>query len=237
MTLTDEQLRQAEQQLALRQLVVAHDRLPDPVRTVAGVDVAYDEASDHLVAAVVVLDAQHLTVLETVSFEGAATFPYVPGPFSFRELLAILRTLEKLTAPPDLLVCDGLAHPRRFRMACHVGVATGLATIGCAKSRLLGTHAALAPTRGSQTALCDGDEIIGQVLRTQTDKNPVYVSVGHNISLATAAAWVLRLAPTYRLPETTRSADHLVRQLQRARTTQVAGGLLPMPDADSDLRQ
>lgn len=221
MTLTAEQLRQAEQQQqALRQLVVAHDRLPDPVRTVAGVDVAYDEASDRLVAAVTVLDAQHLTVLETASFEGAATFPYVPGLFSFRELPAILRALEKLVAPPDLLVCDGqgLAHPRRFGLACHVGVATGLATIGCAKSRLLGTHAALAPTRGSQAALYDGDEVIGQVLRTQTDKNPVYVSVGHNISLATAAAWVLRLAPTYRLPETTRSADQLVRQLQRART-------------------
>ena len=220
MMLIDEQLRQAEQQqLALRQLVVAHDRLPDPVRTVAGVDVAYDEASDHLVAAVTVLDAQHLTVLETASFEGEATFPYVPGLFSFRELPAVLRALEKLAAPPDLLVCDGqgLAHPRRCGLACHVGVATGLATIGCAKSRLLGTHAALAPTRGSQAALCDGDEIIGQVLRTQTNKNPVYVSVGHNISLATAAAWVLRLAPTYRLPETTRSADQLVRQLQRAR--------------------
>ena len=220
MILTDEQLRRAEQeQQALRQRVVAHDRLPDPVRTVAGVDVAYDEASDHLVAAVTVLDAQHLTVLATATFEGEATFPYVPGLFSFRELPAILRALEKLSAPPDLLVCDGqgLAHPRRFGLACHVGVATGLATIGCAKSRLLGTHAALAPTRGSQTALCDGDEIIGQVLRTQTDKNPVYVSVGHNISLATATAWVLRLAPTYRLPETTRSADQLVRQLQRAR--------------------
>jgi len=220
MILTDEQLRRAEQeQQALRQRVVAHDRLPDPVRTVAGVDVAYDEASDHLVAAVTVLDAQHLTVLETATFEGEATFPYVPGLFSFRELPAILRALEKLASPPDLLVCDGqgLAHPRRFGLACHVGVATGLATIGCAKSRLLGTHAALAPTRGSQTALCDGDEIIGQVLRTQTDKNPVYVSVGHNISLATATAWVLRLAPTYRLPETTRSADQLVRQLQRAR--------------------
>jgi deoxyribonuclease V len=220
MMLTNEQLRQAEQQQqALRQLVVAHDRLPDPVRTVAGVDVAYDEASNHLVAAVTVLDAQHLAVLETASFEGTATFPYVPGLFSFRELPAILRALEKLAAPPDLLVCDGqgLAHPRRFGLACHVGVATGLATIGCAKSRLLGTHAALAPTRGSQAALCDGDEIIGQVLRTQTAKNPVYVSVGHNISLATAVAWVLRLAPTYRLPETTRSADQLVRQLQRAR--------------------
>jgi deoxyribonuclease V len=220
MMLTNEQLRQAEQQQqALRQLVVAHDRLPDPVRTVAGVDVAYDEASNHLVAAVTVLDAQHLVVLETASFEGAATFPYVPGLFSFRELPAILRALEKLAVPPDLLVCDGqgLAHPRRFGLACHVGVATGLATIGCAKSRLLGAHAALAPTRGSQAALCDGDEIIGQVLRTQTAKNPVYVSVGHNISLATAVAWVLRLAPTYRLPETTRSADQLVRQLQRAR--------------------
>jgi deoxyribonuclease V len=220
MLVTEEQVKEAEQQQqALRQLVVAQDRLPVPVRTVAGVDVAYSPASDHLVAAVTVLDAQSLTVLETASYKGTATFPYIPGLFSFRELPAVLRALEKLTTKPDLLVCDGqgLAHPRRFGLACHVGVATGIATIGCAKSRLLGSHAPIAAERGSRAELWDSDEVVGQVLRTQTGKNPVYVSIGNNITLATATEWVLRLAPTYRLPETTRAADHLVRQLLRER--------------------
>jgi deoxyribonuclease V len=220
MVVTEEQVKSAEQQQqVLRQLVVAQDRLPTTVRTVAGVDVAYDPASDHLVAAVTVLDAQRLTVLETASYEGAATFPYIPGLFSFRELPAVLQALQKLTYQPDLLVCDGqgLAHPRRFGLACHVGVATGIAAIGCAKSRLLGTYGPIDTERGSQAALWDGDEVVGQVLRTQTGKNPVYVSVGHRIELATAVAWVLRLSPTYRLPETTRAADQLVRQLLRTR--------------------
>jgi len=210
-----------QQQLQLREEVIRHDALPGPVRTVAGVDVAYAKGENRLVAAVAVLNAHTLELLQVVSYAGEATFPYVPGLFSFRELPAVLEALKKLAAPPDLLVCDGqgLAHPRRFGLACHLGVATGIPTIGCAKTRLLGEYAPLGPNRGDYQDLLDNGEIIGRALRTQPGKNPVFVSIGHKVSLETATAWVLRLAATYRQPETTRAADHAVNTLLRAGST------------------
>ena len=169
-------------------------------------------------AAVTVLDAQTLELLQVESYVGQATFPYIPGLFSFRELPAVLEVLKKLTTLLDLLVCDGqgLAHPRRFGLACHVGVATGIPTIGCAKTRLLGDFEPLGPDRGDYQNLLDNGEVVGRAVRTQTGKNPVFASVGHKVSLETATEWVLRLAPTYRLPETTRAADHAVNALLRA---------------------
>ena len=204
-----------QQQELLRQSVILHDELPADIRTVAGVDVAYAPGSNRLVAAVAVLDAASLAVLEIASYEGEGTFPYIPGLFSFRELPAVLKALDKLTTTPDLVVCDGQgrAHPRRFGLACHLGVATGLPTIGCAKTRLLGEYTPLAAERGSYSDLLDGGEVIGRALRTQAGINPLFVSVGHKISLETATNWVLRLAPTYRQPETTRAADHAVNTL------------------------
>lgn len=219
-----------QQQLQLREEVIRHDALPGPVRTVAGVDVAYAKGENRLVAAVAVLNAHTLELLQVVSYAGEATFPYVPGLFSFRELPAVLEALKKLAAPPDLLVCDGqgLAHPRRFGLACHLGVATGIPTIGCAKTRLLGEYAPLGPNRGDYQDLLDNGEIIGRALRTQPGKNPVFVSIGHKVSLETATAWVLRLAATYRQPETTRAADHAVNTLLRAGST--PGPLRPSPE-------
>lgn len=207
-----------QQQEHLRQLVIAYDELPAEIRTVAGVDVAYEQGSNRLVAAVAVLDATSLAVLQVASHHGEATFPYIPGLFSFRELPAVLSALEQLPVEPDLLICDGqgLAHPRRFGLACHLGVVTGIPTIGCAKTRLVGTYAPVAENRGSYSALVDAGQLVGQVVRTQTAKNPVFVSVGHKVALATATAWVLRLTPTYRLPETTRAADQAVKKLLQA---------------------
>ncbi|MBD2767598.1 deoxyribonuclease V [Hymenobacter sp. BT664] len=217
--MTRQQIQEFEQlQQHLRQAVVTTDAWAGEIKTVAGVDVAYEKGSDTLIAAVAVLDAHTLALREVVSFRGEATFPYIPGLFSFRELPAVLQALEKLPQAPDLVVCDGqgLAHPRRFGLACHLGVATGIPTIGCAKTRLLGEYQPLAPSRGSYAELVDNGEVVGRALRTQTDKNPVFVSVGHNISLETATEWVLRLTPLYRLPETTRAADHAVNTLLRA---------------------
>ena len=115
---------------------------------------------------------------------------------------------------PDLIVCDGqgYAHPRRFGLACHLGVLFDVPTIGCGKTRLLGEADTPGKERGEITPLIDNNEIIGNVLRTQADVNPIYVSIGHRITLATACEWVLKLSPKYRLPETTRMADQLVRK-------------------------
>lgn len=211
-----------QEQRHLAALVVAHDQLPAAIQTVAGVDVAYAPHSDLLVAAAVLLDAVTLEIQHTAIVQQRATFPYVPGLFSFRELPPIQQALAQLPKSPDLVICDGqgVAHPRRFGLACHLGVTTGLPTIGCAKTRLVGHYHSLAHPRGSTAELVLDAEIIGQAVRTQPGINPVFVSVGHRVSLATACYWVLRCAPAYRLPETTRAADHLVRQeLARLLTT------------------
>lgn len=204
----------------MAKLVVREDRV-GPVRTVAGVDVAYDKHSNRLVAAVVVLDYDTLQVVAQASAQDVEKFPYVPGLFSFRELPPIALALERLDVAPDLIVCDGqgIAHPRRFGLACHLGILFDVPTIGCGKTRLLGEEDALERKRGNTAALRDGGEVIGSVVCTQDGVKPLYVSVGHRVSLATAAATIVRLAPEYRLPETTRQADRLVKKIMAAGQT------------------
>ncbi|MEH0933833.1 endonuclease V [Micromonospora psammae] len=203
--------------------VVVQDRLrpladlvgPGPRRpsTVAGLDVAYAESGDLLAAAVTVLDAATLAVVDRAVSVGRPAFDYVPGLFAFRELPALLAALGRLAVPPDLLVCDGhgLAHPRRFGLACHLGVVTGLPAIGVGKTPLVGEWVEPGPRRGDGSALVDGGETVGRVLRTRDGVRPVFVSVGHRMSLDNAVAQVLALTPRYRLPETTRTADRLCR--------------------------
>jgi deoxyribonuclease V len=179
---------------------------------VAGLDVAYTD--DRLAAAAVVLDADSLDVLEEATVLDRPAFPYVPGLFAFRELPALVEALRKLSVTPDLLVCDGhgLAHPKRFGLACHLGVLTGLPAIGVGKTRLVGSYDEPGAGRGAWSALSDGGQVVGRVLRTQTGVRPVFVSVGHRADLDTACAVTLRLAPRYRLPETTRRADRQSRE-------------------------
>ena len=183
-----------------------------PPRYVAGLDVAYDE--DRLAAAVVVLALETLDEVERAVVRGETTFPYVPGLFAFREVPALLAALEQLETTPELLVCDGqgLAHPRRFGLACHLGVLTGIPAIGAAKTTFVGSHGELAQERGATAELVDGGEVVGAAVRTQDGVKPVYVSVGHRVSLQTAIDHVLRLTPRYRLPETTRLADRACRE-------------------------
>ena len=193
-----------------RALVIAEDRL-GPIGRVAGIDVGFEQEGRIARAAIAVLAFPSLVPLESASARRPAAFPYVPGLLSFREIPVVLDALGQLRSPPDLLICDGqgLAHPRRFGLACHLGVLTGLPSIGAAKSRLLGTHAKLPPERGAWVPLVDRGETVGAVLRTRTGVSPLYVSVGHRLALATAIALVLACAPRYRLPETTRRAHRL----------------------------
>lgn len=158
-----------QQKLAAK--VVKKD-LFDNIQLVAGVDVAYAKESDKLVAAVVVLNADTLEVIETAIAEDNARFPYIPGLFSFRELPPLIKAFSKLKNTPDLVVCDGqgYAHPRRFGLACHLGVVFDLPTIGCGKTRLLGKHKESDAERGAVASLSNSGEVIGNVLRTQTGR-------------------------------------------------------------------
>lgn len=181
-------------------------------RTAAGLDVAYETGSDRLVGAVVVVDLDRLAVVDQAVATGVASFPYVPGLFAFRELPVLLDALAVLRTVPDVLVCDGngLAHPRRFGLACHLGVTTGLTTFGVAKTPM-GDYERPGEGRGDWTPLTLDGEPVGRALRTRPGVKPVFVSVGHKIDLATACLLTLRLCPKYRVPETTRLADQLGR--------------------------
>lgn len=197
-------------QWRLRAYVVSDDRL-GPVHHVAGVDVGFEDHGSVTRAAVVVLDLANLQPVACAIARRPTTFPYVPGLLSFRELPAVLEALEQLTVEPDLLLCDGqgIAHPRRLGIASHLGVLIDRPTIGVAKSRLCGHHGTVPESRGEWAPLIDGTETIGAVLRTRVGVKPLFVSLGHRISLTTAVHYVMACTPRYRLPETTRLADRL----------------------------
>jgi len=181
------------------------------VRRVAGTDVAFEKGKTITRAAVALLSFPSLELVEYKIARRPTSFPYVPGLLSFREIPAIIDALEKLDGRPDLVLCDGqgIAHPRRFGLACHLGVLTGLPTIGVAKSRLIGEHAALGEKKGSWVPLMHRGEVIGAVLRTRTGVRPLYISAGHRVTLETAIDYVMGCLTRYRLPETTRWADSL----------------------------
>lgn len=200
----------------LRERLVLDRVGPAVIGTAAGLDVAYGP-DDRLAAAVVVLDAGTLAEVDRVVVTGRAEFPYVPGLFAFRELPALAEALTALRTAPDLLVCDGhgIAHPRRFGLACHLGVLTGRPTIGVGKTPLVGAWEPPGPARGDWSPLVDGGEVVGRVLRTRAGVKPVFVSVGSHTDLDTATRHVLALTPRFRLPETTRAADSAARTALR----------------------
>lgn len=184
---------------------------------IAGADVAYNDQTEQLVAAIVILDAQTLTMVDHSTHVSNVDFPYISGLFSFRELPPLIAAAEKLGTRPDVMICDGqgIAHPRRFGLASHFGVTFDLPTIGCAKTHLFGNSEPPATERGSWSSIKDGDDQIGAVLRTQDNVKPLYISPGHAISLKTSIDLVLAACGKYRQPETTRTADQLVRQVMK----------------------
>ncbi|MCW3463478.1 deoxyribonuclease V [Chitinophaga nivalis] len=207
-------------QETLKQQVICTDQLPATINIIAGTDVEYDKDSSLIAGSIVLLHYETLEVIAVASHCMEVTFPYIPGLFSFREMPPLLRAYEKLTVQPDLIICDGqgLAHQRRFGLACHLGVTLDKPVIGCGKTRLCGQYGPLDEPRGSMAGLYaeDDQSLIGHALRTQAGINPVFVSVGHKISLDTATAIVLKMATQYRLPETTRIADHYARLAMEA---------------------
>ena len=197
-------------QLQLRDRVIDSDRLGE-VKHVAGVDIGFEDNYAISKAAIAILTYPELELVEQAIARIPTAFPYVPGYLSFREIPAILAAFPKLKIIPDLILCDGqgYAHPRRLGLACHLGVLLDLPTIGVAKSLFIGKHEEVPIEKGSWKPLMDGDETIGVVLRSRTKVKPIYVSIGHKISLPTAIEYVMGCLTKYRLPETTRWADKL----------------------------
>lgn len=202
-----------QQRLAPR-VILEGDPQEAGVRTVAGCDLAFLDSGRKGAlarAAVVLLSYPDLQPVEQHTVEAPVAFPYVPGLLAFRELPVLLLAFKKLERTPDLLLVDGqgYAHPRRFGIACHLGLLLDLPTIGCAKSRLVGEHEDPVPAAGARAELRHQGDLIGLVLRSREGGRPLYVSPGHRIGFAAAADWTLRLCRGYRLPEPTRLADRL----------------------------
>lgn len=200
-------------QAELATKVIREDKF-DKIKYIVGVDVAYTRRDDRVSAAAVVLDEATLDIVEVKTIDSISSFPYIPGMFSFRELPPIIKALDKLTIIPNLIICDGngIAHPQRFGIACHLGVLFDIPAIGCAKTRLLGKHGKVGANRGDFAPLIDRDEVVGNVLRTKYKADPVYVSPGHRISQESARGWILKLTRGQRLPVTTIFSDKYARQ-------------------------
>jgi len=204
-------------QRRLRQRVAAHDEL-GPVRLVAGADIALDKRERMGFGAVVVYALPGLEEVERQTAVCPLTFPYVPGLLAFREAPVLIETFAKLRREPDVLVFDahGYAHPRRMGLACHLGLVFDRPAIGCAKSVLVGEYEEPAPRAGSWSPLTDRGEVVGAAVRTRSRVKPVFVSIGHRLSLPTAIRLVLACCDGTRIPKPTREADHLCGEVKRA---------------------
>ena len=203
--------RAVEIQRELADRVITKGRV-DKFRLVAGTDLAFSPDKDECIAGAIVWDVQTGEIVEQQVVRKPVRFPYVPGLLSFREAPAIVAVLRKLRCEPDAFMFDGqgLAHPRRFGLACHVGLLIDRPSLGCAKSLLVGRCEPPGLTRGSTTPLEHNGQCVGMALRTRDHVKPVYVSTGHRLSLEAAVEITLACTGGYRLPEPTRLADKLV---------------------------
>ena len=208
-------------QVELAGKVSLRDGYATPLRTIAGFDVGFEDGGDTTRAAAVLLDADTLEVLASEIARIPTRMPYIPGLLSFRELPALLLALKALPRAPDLAFVDGhgIAHPRGLGIAAHFGVATGLPSIGVAKKILVGSGSEPHALRGAYTPLRHKGAQLGWLLRSKLRCNPLVVSPGHKVSMASAADLVMRFTGSYRLPEPTQLADRLASRRDEKRTT------------------
>jgi deoxyribonuclease V len=192
-------------------------RIPQLVR-IAGADISYNKNTNILYAVVIVLSYPAMEIIELQQTKAVPQFPYIPGLLSFREVPPLLECFEMVRNVPDVVMCDGqgYAHPRRFGLACHLGVLLNIPTIGCAKSRLTGEGVEPTLKRGSISPLYDRGEEIGQIVRTKDNVKPMYISSGNLISLSDAVHVALLCSTKYRIPEPTRKAHCEVNKLRIA---------------------
>lgn len=197
-------------QQKLRKQVILEDRIGE-VRIIAGTDVSYDAKVKQARAVVALLSFPDLSLISHTTATMASPFPYIPGLLSFREVPPLIECFKQLESKPDLILCDGhgFAHPRRFGLACHLGVLFDIPSIGVAKRILVGEHEPIPQTRGAWKPLFQEGEIIGAAVQSRPNTKPIYVSIGHRISLGTSIELLMKCTTRYRLPETTRWAHRL----------------------------
>jgi len=203
--------------------LVVSEKTTGEFHIAAGVDAAFTSDKQSCIGGVVLWNIIKQTVLEQHIALLPLRFPYISGLLSFREAPAIIGALRKLTLTPDVLICDGqgIAHQRGFGIACHLGVLTGLPSVGCAKSRLVGCYREPGADRGAISPLIHRNQRVGSVVRTKAHVKPVYVSVGHKLDLEAAERLILSCSVDYRLPEAIRLADQLVGAEKRKRQFRV----------------
>jgi len=194
----------------------------EPLKTApklaAGIDCAFTKDKKRIIAAVITIEIATFEVIETQWATLPLALPYIPGLLSFREAPACIEAVKKLKTTPDIFLIDGqgIAHPRKLGLASHLGLFLDKPTVGCAKSRLIGTYEPPAKTKGSRSPLYDKNRnIIGSVLRTRTNVKPLFISPGHKCSLDDAVGVTLSLTTKYRLPEPTRTAHQTVSKLKK----------------------
>lgn len=208
--LHDWQLSVADAKQIQNKLAGEVSRRSEPIepRFVCGVDISAPDSAGIARSAAVVMSYPELEIAEIETAEGKLNFPYIPGLLSFREVPLVWVALQQLSIEPDLIMVDGhgIAHPRRFGIASHLGLLLDIPTLGCAKSRLCGTHSSVPSAAGGFSELMDDGEIIGAVLRSKVGVRPIYISIGHRIDLSTAIQWVMNCCHNYRLPEPSRLA-------------------------------
>ena len=207
-------------QAALREKLILADGLSGDIRIVAGADISCTKGDDRVFAAVVLLDAATLEVIEEATYSGRTSIPYIPGLLSFREGPALLQAFGKLRKRPDVALFDGqgIAHPRGLGLAAHMGLILDLPSVGCAKTRLIGTFEEPATRRGQCSPLMRDGKQIGAVVRTKDRVKPVFVSQGHRVSLERAVEIVLQCARSFRIPEPVRQAHILVNTTRKEET-------------------
>ncbi len=212
---------QAKQtQLTLAPKVITKNHLKSP-KIIAGTDISFNKKDPIGYAGVVLLDANSLEIIQEFTLKDNLTFPYIPGLLSFREGPLLIELFKKVHPIPDLIFFDGqgIAHPRRFGLASHLGLFLDCPTIGCAKSRLVGSYEEPGENKGSFSKLIDDNgKTIGAVIRTKENCKPLYISQGHKINLKTATKWTLECTGGYRIPEPTRLAHLLVNRFRKQHT-------------------
>ena len=208
-------------QLQLKSKLTFHNKIDlSEIQTIAAADISFNRYDDQLYAVVVLLDFPDLNLKAVYSNRAKASFPYIPGFLSFREIPPLLEIFKDLSPMPDILICDGqgIAHPRGFGLASHLGILLDMPAIGCAKSVLVGKYLEPSAARGSTSPLMYQERQVGTALRTRSGIKPVIVSVGHKLGLEEAVKILLQCSPKYRIPEPLRLAHRKVNELRKLST-------------------